>query len=101
MKERIRKIAEILPTRQKDAVSYKTLSAWTGLSKRQLREVIRRERREGNAILTSHEKGKSGVWLWDGYDKGEFDRCYEMLVNTGVDYLETARLMRERYRDER
>lgn len=95
------RIADLLPTKQREAVSYQRLSELTGLSQRDLRYAIRRERREGAAILTSHKKGCSGVWLWDGQDKTEFDRCYDTLVHTGIDLLETARFMKERLSSER
>lgn len=89
-------IADLLPRAQSDAISYRELSEMSGLSPRELRQAIRRERREGRAILTSREPGRSGVWLWDGEDAGEFNRCYMSLVSAGCDLLETARQMKER-----
>ena len=84
-------IAELLPDNEQDAVSYQILSAITGLSGRELRHAIRRERRQGQPILSS----KRGLWRWNGEDPREFDGTYQRLIKIGCDYLNTARLMKE------
>jgi biotin operon repressor len=89
------KISTVLPQTQNEALSYRELSALTGLSEREVRAQIRQERREGIPILTSREYGRSGVWLWNKTDMKEFDRCYKTIVRIGMDYLETARKMKE------
>lgn len=87
------RIANLLPTKQEEAVSCRHICAVTGLTERQLRSQIRKERREGEPILTNHEGG--GLWLWSGADPEEFNRCYMALVSKGCDLLETARMMKE------
>ena len=89
------KISNLLPTDQESALSYRELSQITGLSHRELRDAIRRERRQGVAILTSHQRGRSGVWLWSGQDPEELMKCYRMLLRTGSDILQTAALMKK------
>ena len=84
-------ISELLPDNEQDAVSYQILSAITGLSGRELRHAIRRERRQGQPILSS----KRGLWRRNGEDPREFDGTYQRLIKIGCDYLNTARLMKE------
>lgn len=88
-------ISSLLPRSQREALSYSQISRAIGLSARQIRAAIRYERRQGIPIMTSHEHGNSGVWLWDGQDQEEFNRCQKRLVRTGMDIVETARLMKE------
>lgn len=88
------RISDLLPTTQNEAISYDQIGRLTGLSARQIREAIRYERRQGIPILTSHEHGASGVWLWSGMNRSELDRCCRMLEHTGTDILETARRMK-------
>ena len=84
-------ISELLPDSEHEAVSYQILSAITGLSGRELRHEIRRERRQGQPILSS----KRGVWLWNGTDQREFDACCKRIIKIGSDYIRTAQLMKD------
>ena len=84
------RISEMLPDCESSAISYRSLSAITGLSERELRSEIRHERRQGVAILTS----KNGVWLWDGRDHSELDACYRRLIRIGNDFIQTGLLMK-------
>lgn len=89
------RISSLLPTNQKEAVSCQSVCELLGLTERQLRMQIRKERREGEPILTKH--GGGGLWLWNGEDPEEFDRFgYKALTSKGVDLLLTAQLMKER-----
>jgi hypothetical protein len=85
------RIADLLPERESEAVTYKRLAELTGLSGRELRHEIRRERRQGQPILSS----KRGVWLWNGTDQREFDACCKRIIQIGSDYIRTAQLMKD------
>lgn len=89
------RIADLLPGKQAEAVSYQQLSELTGLTIRQLREAVRRERRQGAVILSSKENGCSGLWLWDGSNLEEMERCYQSMVSAGADILQTAAIMKD------
>ena len=84
-------ISELLPDNEQEAVSYENLSAITGMSGRELRHAIRRERRQGQPILSS----KRGLWRWNGEDQREFDACCKRIIQIGSDYIRTAQLMKD------
>ena len=93
--QRMFRIADLLPERESEAVTYKRLAELTGLSARELRRAIRRERREGEPILSSSR----GVWKWNGADAAVLANCCARLARTGTDLIETARLMEQGVQD--
>ena len=91
-------IAEILEHGEENKITTEALLLALHISRRDLFAAIRKERREGELILS--DKAGGGYWLWNG-DMKELERYYKMQRAGALDMLKTLKPVRRLLRKEK
>lgn len=82
-------IYEILGEGSENKKSRSELIKALDIEARDFHDILRKERRDGNIIISTKEKG-GGYWLWNG-DYSELERYYKMQRSGAIDILVTLK----------